>query len=898
MSKKTKDPWVRIIDVSEPVLHKKGYTLYKVTSKVFPKNSVEAVTEVTVWKRYNDFKKLHKALSTLHQNLYLKDTFPPFAKTRIFGRFQPDVIEERRQSAHQLLQFAANCSPLFTSQVFVKFFEDGYCVENPNANIFIDEDKLDKVLQPQPPTKINEHFDHTLAESNEGINTSLNNGLKEPITPLGGIWQHHQVPDNISVSSQCTDDDDRTTFTDDESNTSRPSLNLSEFDPLLQRTKTDSASKSGAVQQEMCNSWLLSALQSCSGVEGERDLENIMEFPTPFGDFEVLEEPVMEPYVEQVDTTDNGDKEENCFSFDFPAPVAQEALETTDFDPLEIKTDDPFEDDSYNCDRFAMTPNSDKKSPTKRPSFVVLASKYVSSAQESEGLGHYKEAFDSYKKAIDVLLQGCQNDNNSEIQDSIKKKVLLYLMRAEELYETKLPKLDSKEDMPSVLPNLSLSSSKKSITIRGNAQDLNKYKVLGVLDKVLLVLDVSTNSTFIVKTLYKSPNSQVPSSDPTLSQTIPFVVRLHQVYETNYALFLILEHATGGRLWDYVSSFLQRSPLSPCNDGTCLYVESKTKVELCNVYSGKKVQEISSEPEVAVDVSNIEERMANLKNSNDSDLTPSENCPTSYIALFKKYADTSQKDENVSLAKYKKLNASFSDRTRLSEFNKSDEIQSDIPKKLNLLPPPISGKTRLSSSTGSLETTFSQKACNLDALNAMDEVVENMTAFKSHLPESCVKMWAAEIVLALEALHHLGIIWRDFNPHNILLGEEGHILLTYQRKWKNVDFFVDEVAKRNLFCAPEIGSIYPITPDCDWWSLGAILFELLTGQSLKSCHPTGITRHTVLNFPTDVSSDAKDFIVKLLQYNPTERLGSGIYGVEEIKSHPFFRDIDWRSLYR
>lgn len=156
----------------------------------------------------------------------------------------------------------------------------------------------------------------------------------------------------------------------------------------------------------------------------------------------------------------------------------------------------------------------------------------------------------------------------------------------------------------------------------------------------------------------------------TNSQNVPFVVKLHQVYETNYALFLILEHATGGRLWDYVSSFLQRSPISPCNDGTCLYVESKTKVDLCNVYSGKKVADPSNEENL------------NLKNSIDSDLTPSENCPFSYVALFQKYADTADRDAEIaSLAKYNKLkNVPFSDRTKSSEIYRSDEIQNEVSK--------------------------------------------------------------------------------------------------------------------------------------------------------------------------------------------------------------------------
>lgn len=68
-------------------------------------------------------------------------------------------------------------------------------------------------------------------------------------------------------------------------------------------------------------------------------------------------------------------------------------------------------------------------------------------------------------------------------------------------------------------------------------------------------------------------------------------------------------------------------------------------------------------------------------------------------------------------------------------------------------------RNRLSSSTGSLETAISQKTCLLDAFSAMDEAAFNSSTRPSHLPESCVYLWAAEIVVALESLHNLGIIW-------------------------------------------------------------------------------------------------------------------------------------------
>ncbi|KAG8228110.1 hypothetical protein J437_LFUL000112, partial [Ladona fulva] len=117
------DNWTRKFIITDPRRHPKGFTVYKVTSIVYPKSSPEAATKVTVWKRYNDFKKLHKELHIKHKKLHLKDKFPPFAKGKFFGRYEEEVIEERRQCAIKLLEFIAEHPPLFTSQVFLKFFE-------------------------------------------------------------------------------------------------------------------------------------------------------------------------------------------------------------------------------------------------------------------------------------------------------------------------------------------------------------------------------------------------------------------------------------------------------------------------------------------------------------------------------------------------------------------------------------------------------------------------------------------------------------------------------------------------------------------------------------------------------------------------------------------------------
>ncbi|KAB0345535.1 hypothetical protein FD754_022461, partial [Muntiacus muntjak] len=137
-----------------------------------------------------------------------------------------------------------------------------------------------------------------------------------------------------------------------------------------------------------------------------------------------------------------------------------------------------------------------------------------------------------------------------------------------------------------------------------------------------------------------------------------------------------------------------------------------------------------------------------------------------------------------------------------------------------------------------------------------------------YIPEGCIQRWAAEMVVALDALHREGIVCRDLNPNNILLNDR------------------------------EVGAITEETAACDWWSLGAVLFELLTGKTLVECHPAGINTHTTLNMPECVSEEARSLIQQLLQFNPVERLGAGVAGVEDIKSHPFFTPVDWAELMR
>jgi len=175
-----------------------------------------------------------------------------------------------------------------------------------------------------------------------------------------------------------------------------------------------------------------------------------------------------------------------------------------------------------------------------------------------------------------------------------------------------------------------------------------------------------------------------------------------------------------------------------------------------------------------------------------------------------------------------------------------------------------------------------------------------------HFPEIRARFYAAEIVLALECMHNNRIIYRDLKPENILLDEKGHIRLT--------DFGLSKELEEGLettltFCgtpeylAPEVILGQPYGQACDWWSLGTVLYEMITGmgpfydENLHTMYDKIL--RAKLTFPPEVSANARKFIGSLLERNPKQRLGSGgKKGVEDIKKHPFFEGLDWVKLYK
>lgn len=170
--------------------------------------------------------------------------------------------------------------------------------------------------------------------------------------------------------------------------------------------------------------------------------------------------------------------------------------------------------------------------------------------------------------------------------------------------------------------------------------------------------------------------------------------------------------------------------------------------------------------------------------------------------------------------------------------------------------------------------------------------------------EEVVRFYSAEVLLALEHLHSIGVIHRDLKPENILLDEDGHLALT--------DF---GLAKENMepdgrtrtFCgtveymAPEMIQGQGYGRSADFWSLGVLVYDMLTGNPPFQHKNDQKLREKILKdkikLPAFLTAEAHSIIKALLNRDPKKRLGSGPKGATEIKQHPFFKSVRWDKLY-
>ncbi|XP_057781506.1 uncharacterized protein LOC130999850 [Salvia miltiorrhiza] len=218
---------------------------------------------------------------------------------------------------------------------------------------------------------------------------------------------------------------------------------------------------------------------------------------------------------------------------------------------------------------------------------------------------------------------------------------------------------------------------------------------------------------------------------------------------------------------------------------------------------------------------------------------------------------------------------------------------------------------------------------------------------KDTLTEDEARFYVGETVLAIESIHKHNYVHRDIKPDNLLLDRNGHMKLSDFGLCKPLDCSniqeKDFTAGNNYsgtlqsdgrpaapkrtqqeqlqhwqrnrrmlaystvgtpdYIAPEVLLKKGYGMECDWWSLGAIMYEMLVGyppfysdEPMSTCRKI-VNWRTHLKFPEEakISPEAKDLICKLL-CNVEKRLGTR--GADEIKSHRWFKGIEWDKLYQ
>ncbi|XP_017495418.3 ribosomal protein S6 kinase-like 1 isoform X3 [Manis javanica] len=492
--------------------------------------------------------------------------------------------------------------------------------------------------------------------------------------------------------------------------------------------------------------------------------------------------------------------------------------------------------------------------------YLVDAATQIHLALERDVSEDYEAAFNHYQNGVDVLLRGMHVDPNKERCEAVKLKIAKYLQRAEEIFNCHLQRTPGSGGSPAV--GFSSLRLRPIRTLSSALEQLRGCRVVGVIGKSLSRCHAASRERQTI-----------------IPRGVPYMTKLLRYFMSEDSIFLHLEHVQGGTLWSHLLS-QAHPPQSGPRSGSSL------------------------------------ERMKAPLNASVS-FRPPALLPRGHTRL----------QDRIPL-KPPWISQSLPPNRGAPHISPQREAGGEPPARTHTsypseLPKAPSGPQHLQARQGPGQRLDMGPSWGLPWVQegaawvlggyghgrgqshpSMDGGNLGLSGGAWNVQEEQVKQWAAETLVALEALHEQGVLCRDLNPRNLLLDQAGHIRLTYFGQWSEVEPQCCREALDNLYSAPEVGGISELTEACDWWSFGSLLYELLTGmrplplssQALSQSHPSGIQAHTQLQLPEWLSRPAASLLTELLQFDPTRRLGAGGDGINKLKSHPFFSTTQWSKL--
>ncbi|XP_075719438.1 ribosomal protein S6 kinase delta-1 [Rhinoderma darwinii] len=1061
----------RFYTVTDPRRHKRGFTIYKVTARSVSRKNPEEVQEIVTWKRYSDFKKLHRDLWQIHKDLFRQaDLFPPFAKAKLFGRFDECVIEERRQCAEDLLQFSANIPALYNSSQLEDFFKggevhDGSDLIGPaegfgdfpdslsdcSSEVRKDSCGLDDVTFTSQSECGGLSSDSDLLsltvdiDSLSGADDGMASNQISPSKPFsvppspGSLAQNFPGSSYEGVKTEA-EKESRSLF----AAKLKQKLGKSDYlaragelitlamkketeqdyeaafgfyrkgvDLLLEGvqgeaspTRREAVKKKTAeylMRAETISSLCLnpssdtSAIREPPGAESSRPSSNLRSPAEELKAFRVLG--VIDKVLLILDTKteetfilkglrksseESGSRktiiprcvpnmvclqkyiisEESVFlvlqhaeggklwsylskflsrstegSFDVPlakssnsnedllkslAPCPRNSVESRasssgnrlSIQPLQGSLTLSSQDDSSTQDeegresplKWADSASSSEEECTT--SYLTLCKEYGQEQIEPEtisidpllklGDGGSAKDLDLMQKPLptdpfDKVSSELNYDEFKPLNEHGDQEIVGHTGMSDTLSQSRNSpmeffRIDSKESASDLLGmdfvdkgyNLKPENFKTFSPFQDDEVDLENRSL--DVDKPSLsthdTMSHGSNDSVPVISFKEAALDDVSSIDegrPDLLVNLPGTqpVDTEQSSKNVYIESDVMD-----------SKLLETPDVLQIKSSIDKIIEPQDNLQVVGEHSSQVLSQSITLCPISVD--NVGLQSTGLSGSDKvCSLKPSDpllvNSSSSSISPNSSILETSQIDQVSEANKH----GDPCDTQQSSQSGLSEELSTNLMQlQIRIEDTDDCSRRRDLREDGEIHKIFQE----------LDAKLSEASHF--FIPESCIRRWAAEIVVALDVLHREGIVCRDLNPNNILLNDRGHIQLTYFSRWTEVEDSCDSDAVERMYCAPEMGGIAEETEACDWWSLGALLFELLTRKALVDCHPAGISTHTSLNMPEYVSKESRSLVQQLLQFNPSERLGAGVAGVEDIKSHPFFNGVDWEEFTR